>query len=54
MSRIDNGEPAAHVGRRVHTYDEAAPLQAQMAATLVSKARSASLHLYSASRSNRH
>jgi len=54
MSRIDNGEPAAHVGRRVHTYDEATPLQAQMAATLVSKAQSASIHLYSASRSNRH
>jgi hypothetical protein len=54
MSRIDNGEPAAHVVRRIHAYDEATPLQAQMAATLVSKARSASIHLYSASRSNRH
>jgi hypothetical protein len=54
MSRIDNGEPAAHFGRRIHTYDEATPLQPQMAATLASEAQSASIHLYSASRSNRH
>ena len=38
MSRIDKGQLAVHFGRRVHSYDEATPVQAQMAATLVGMA----------------
>lgn len=39
MSRIDKGQLAAHFGRRVRSYDEATPVQAQMALALVDKAR---------------
>ena len=39
MGRIDKGQLAAHFGRRVRSFDEATPLQAQMAAALVSKAQ---------------
>jgi len=39
MNRIDKGQLAAHFGRRVRSYDEATPVQAQMATALVGKAR---------------